>query len=124
MGLEPRNVAASSGDAEFFGNFDDGRISFLMRARGAIRADFHARVHDFARQGFGVGIGARTGAGQADVHGVDAERFHQVQDFDFFADGGIVDRRILQAVAEGFVIEHDAAAGEEFRRPRRCSSRR
>ena len=40
---------------------------------------------DFASEGFGVGVSARAGAGQADIHCVDAQRFHQVQDFDFFA---------------------------------------
>ena len=62
-------------------------------------------VDDFARERFGVSIGARSGAGQADIYGVNAERFHQMQDFDFFADAGIADGGILQAVAESFVIE-------------------
>ena len=100
--------------AHFFRNFDDGLDVVLVRARGAIRANFHARLNDFARESFGVRVGARTGAGETDIHRVDAERFHQVQDFDFLGDAGIVDRRILQAVAKGFVIEHHAAAGGNF----------
>ena len=100
--------------ADFFGNFDDGLDVVLMGARRAVRADFHARVDNFARESFGVRISARAGAGQADIYGVNAERFHQVQDFDFFTDAGVVDGRILQAVAESFIVEHHAAAGGNF----------
>ena len=101
--------------ADFFGNFDDGLDVVLMGARRAIRANLHARVDNFARQRFGVRISARAGARQADIHGVNAERFHQVQDFDFFTDAGIVDGRILQAVAQRFIVEHHAATGGNFR---------
>src|SRR5580692_2176385 len=102
------------GAANFFGNFDDGLNVVLQGPRGAVGADFHARGDDFAREGFGVGVGARTGARQADIYCVNAERFHQVQDFDFFGDAGIADGGILQAVAEGFVIQGDAARGGDF----------
>ena len=85
-----------------------------MRARGAVRANLHARLNNFAREGFGVRIGARPCAGEADIHGVDSERFHQVKDFDFLGDARIVNRRILQAVAKGLVIQHHAAAGGDF----------
>ncbi len=54
--------------------------------------------------------GAGTGAGEADVQRIDAERFHEVQDFDFFFDAGVVDGGILQAVAERFVIQQNACA--------------
>ena len=102
------------GHAHALGNFDDGLDVVLVRARGAVGADLHARGYDFAGEGFSVGVGARAGAGQADIHGVDAERFHQVKDFDFFGDGGIVDRRVLQTVTEGFVVEHDATIDGDF----------
>ena len=49
--------------------------------------------------------GARAGAGQAEVERVDAESFHQMEDFDFFSDRGIADGWGLQAVAESFVVE-------------------
>ena len=48
--------------------------------------------------------GARAGSRKADVERIDAERFHQVEDFDFFFDAGIVDARILQTVAKSLVI--------------------
>ena len=97
------------GHADVFGNFDDGADVVLVSAGGAVRTNFHFGGNDFAGEGFGVGIGAGAGAGQADIYGVDAERFHEVEDFDFFGDGGIVDGGILQAVAEGFIVERDPA---------------
>ncbi len=95
-------------------NFDDGSNVFFMRARGAVRPNLHARADNFASQGFGVGVSARAGAGQADIHRVDAERFHQVQDFDFLLDAGILDGGILQAIAQSFVVQRDAPAGRNF----------
>jgi hypothetical protein len=79
------------GPADFFGNFDDGLDVVLVGAGGGVRTNFHFRGNDFAGERFGVGVGAGAGAGQADIHGVDAERFHEVEDFDFFGDRGIVD---------------------------------
>ena len=91
-----------------------GLMSFLWRARRAVRANFHFGLNDFARESFGVRISARARARKADIHGVDSERLHQVKDFDFLGDARIVDRRILKAVAKGFVIQHYAAAGGDF----------
>ena len=91
-----------------------GLMSFLCVRAAQLGRIFMREVDDFAGERFGVGIGARTGAGQADIDGVNAERFHQVEDFDFFADAGIVDGGILEAVAKGFVVEHHAAAGGDF----------
>ena len=82
-----------------------GRMSFSMSAGGAVGADLHFVGDDFAGEGFDVFDGARAGAGQAEVERVDAESFHQVEDFDFPGDGGIADGWGLQAVAEGFVVE-------------------
>ena len=62
-----------------------GWMSFLCVRAAQLGRIFMRDVNDFAREGFGVRIGAGAGAGQADVHGLDAQRFHQVQDFDFFA---------------------------------------
>ena len=97
MGLEPRKVAASMAMPTRCGNFDDGADVGFDRSRGAVGANLHAVGGDFAGQGFGVRDGARAGARESDVEGVDAERFHQVQDFDFFFDAGIVDGGILQS---------------------------
>jgi len=68
---------------------------------------------DFAGQGLGVRGGARACAREADVEGVDAQRFHQVKQLNFFFDGGVVNGRILQTVAESFVVEQDAGAGRD-----------
>src|ERR1700690_2645948 len=113
MGLEPRKVAASSFSPTFSEISMIGRMSFFW-ARGAVRTDLHARGYDFAGERFCVGIGAGAGAGQADIYRVDAEGFHQVQDFDFLLDGGIVDGGILEAVAKGLVVQRDAAARGNF----------
>ena len=113
MGLEPRNVAASMSDAYALGNFDDGADVGFDGAGGAVGANLHAVRGDFAGERFGVFDGAGTGAGETDVHGIDAEGFHEVEDFDFFFDAGVVDGGILQTVAEGFVIEEDASAGRD-----------
>jgi len=104
------------GDAHALGDFDDGTDVVFVGARGAVGLDLHAVGGDFAGQGFRVGSSARASAGKADVQRVDAEGFHQVQDFNFFLDRGIVHGRVLQAVAEGFVIQKDARAGWDCRR--------
>ena len=92
------------GDAYALGNFGDGADVVFVGARGAVWFYAHAMGGDFASEGFGVGGGAGARAGEADVNGVDAERFHQVQDLDFFGDGGVGDGGILQAVAQSFVV--------------------
>jgi hypothetical protein len=33
-----------------------------------------------------------------------------MEDLDFFFDGGVVDRRILKTVAEGFIVDQDFRA--------------
>ena len=97
------------------GNFGDGANVGFDRSRGAVRFDLHALGDDFAGEGFGVLDGARAGTGQSDVERIDAQRFHQVQDFDFFFDAGIVYARILQAVAKRFIVQQDARAGSDER---------
>ncbi len=91
-----------------------GLMSFLWVRAAALGRIFILARNDFAGEGFGIGVGPGAGAGQADIYGVDAEGFHQVQDFDFFGDRRIVDGGILQAVAESFVVEGDAAVGGDF----------
>src|SRR4029077_7687921 len=92
------------GDADALGDFGDGANVGFDGARGGVGANLHAIGGDFASEGFGVGNGAGTGAGKADVQRFDAQRFHEVEDFDFFFDAGVVHGGILQAVAEGFVV--------------------
>ncbi len=104
------------GDSHALRDFDDGADVVFHGACGAIRPNLHPRRGNFARQGLRVGKDAGTCPGEADVHRVDAEGFHQVENFDFFFDAGVVDRGILQAVAQGFVIQEDARAGGDLRR--------
>ena len=75
-----------------------------MRARGAVGLNLHAVRGDFASQRFGVRKGARPGARQSNIDGVDSKGFHQVQDFDLFFDAGVEHGRILQTVAQRFII--------------------
>src|SRR6266481_93932 len=105
-----------NGDADALGNLDDGADVTFHGASGAIRANLHPRGGNLAREGFGVGKGAGACAGESDVQRVDAKGFHQVENFDFLFDCGVVDRRVLQAVAQGFVIQENARAGGNLRR--------
>ena len=89
-----------------------------MRPRGAVGSDAHAVGGDFAGKRFGIGERARARTGKANVNGIDAERLHKMQDFDFVFDAGVGNRRILKAVAKRFVIEHDARARRNLRRRR------
>src|SRR5258708_7918072 len=54
-------------------------------------------------------------AGKPDVHGLDAEGFHQMEDLDFLFDGWIVYGGILQAVAQSLVVKRHASAGRKLR---------
>ena len=76
------------------------------RACGTIGPHLEPGIDDFPRQALDVPHHVRPGAGQADIGGVDAERVDQMKDLDFLRDGGRADRRRLQAVAQGFVIQH------------------
>src|SRR5690242_14805153 len=85
-------------------NFHDGTNVIFNRARSTIGLDAHAICGDFAGERFGVFVGAGASARKADVDGIEAERFHEVKDFNFFSDRRVVDGRVLQTVAERFVI--------------------
>jgi len=77
-------------------NFSDGAECRLRRWRAAALGANLMRLVAISRaRGFGVFYGAGAGAGETDVERVDAERFHQVEDFDFFFDAGIVDGGIF-----------------------------
>src|SRR6267378_1618258 len=103
------------GDSHALRNFSDGPNVGFDGASGGVGANLHAIGGDFAGEGFGVFYGAGAGAGETDVERVDAERFHQVEDFDFFFDAGIVDGGILQAVAQSFVVQQHARAWRDKR---------
>ncbi len=87
-----------------------------MRSRGAVGLDLHPVRGDFAGQCLGVRRGARPGAGQTDIDRVDSQGFHQMQDRDLFFDAGVEDGRILQTIAQGFVIHQHARARRNRRR--------
>src|ERR1700722_6614441 len=81
-----------------------------MRTGGAVGLDAHALVGNFAGERLGVGGGARTGSGKADIHGFDAEGLHQMENLYFIGDRRIGDRGILQSVAQRFVIKQNASS--------------
>ena len=87
-----------------------------MRSRRAVGLDLHAVRGNFAGERFGVRVGTQPGPRKTDIDGVNSQGFHQMQDFDFFFDIGIEDGRILQTVAQRFVIQQDARTGRNRRR--------
>ncbi len=83
-----------------------------VRAAQLGRIVSFARTISWARRGHRRDD-VRSGARQADVGGVDAERLHQVQDADLLVDRRALDRRRLQAVAQRLVVDlHAPRAGE------------
>jgi hypothetical protein len=56
--------------------------------------------------------GALAGSGEADVGLVDAEIFHQVEDLELVLDRRVLDRRVLQAVAQ-CLVEERVSLGDE-----------
>src|SRR5216683_2754481 len=104
------------GDPGALGDFHDGADVVFVSARRAIGFNLHPVRGDLAGQSFGVSESTRTGAGKTDVDGVDSQRFHEMQDFDFFLDTRVEDGRVLQAVAQGFIIQGDARTSRDLRR--------
>ncbi len=77
------------------------------RAAGAVRrGSASLLIGDLAAEPLHRLALARSGTGQADVGGLDAQAVHQVEDLDLDLDRRIEDRRALQAVAQRLVIEH------------------
>jgi hypothetical protein len=66
-GAGPKECGRLDCHADTFGDFDDGLYIILVRARRAVGRNIHARVEDFTRQGFRIGKGASTRAGEADI---------------------------------------------------------
>jgi hypothetical protein len=79
----------------------------LSSVRGAVRADRQLGVADLLGEPGDVGDDVRSRAGQTDVGGVDAEPVHQVEDADLVRDRRAPDRRRLESVTEGLVVEAD-----------------
>ena len=106
IGLDPRKVRLRWRCPHAAKFRRSARMSLLVRARGAIRMRIFIRELMISRASASVSANARGPApGKPDVHGLDSQRFHQMQDFDFFVDGGIANRGVLQAVAQGLVID-------------------
>jgi hypothetical protein len=82
-----------------------------VRPGGAVRRDLHFVGNDFARQRGDVFDRARTGSGQPKVERVDAERLHQVEDFDLLFNGRVADGGRLQPVAQGFIGQRTGPGG-------------
>src|SRR5207249_4692552 len=74
-------------------------------SRSAIWTDFQTASCNLLRESQRIGIGARAGAGQSDIEHLDTQLFHKVEKLDLVFDGGIRNRRRLQAVAERFIVQ-------------------
>src|SRR5206468_10015002 len=93
----------------------DNRLDVLDHgAGGTVRADPQTTADDVAAERGDVRDGARAGARQPDVGGVDPQAIHRLQDGDLGRDGRIDDAGALQPVAQRLVVEHDAE--RRFRR--------
>ncbi len=97
-------------------NLCDGANVVLVRARGAVGANLHPALNNFAGQRLNVLDRALSGAGKTKIERVDAKRFHQMQDFDFLFNRRIANRGRLQAITQGFVIQLDRARRQHFMR--------
>ena len=95
----------------------------LHGARGAVGGERELLLGDLAREVERVGARARAGAGEADVGGGDAERDHQVEQRLLVLDGGIGDRRTLQAIAQRLIVRAPRGRRSNRRRRGRRSSR-
>ena len=85
-----------------------------MGSRRTVGLDLQPVRGDFAGQRFGVRKSPRPCARQSDIDRINSQRFHQMKDFDLFFDAGVEDRRILQTVAQGFVIQEDARSWRDL----------
>ena len=89
----PQKCGGFNGQADTLRDVRDGANVGFDGARGAVWLDLQPLGDDFACERFHVLYGARPCARQTDVERIDAQRFHQVKDFDFFGDAGIVHAR-------------------------------
>ena len=95
------------GNPGALGNLRDGADVVLVCARGSVGPDLHAAPGNFLSQAQRVLKRPRTGTGKPDVHRLDAQSLHEVEDFQFVFDRRVFDRGILEAVAKGLVGEGD-----------------
>src|SRR5438552_7751982 len=87
-----------------------------MCASGAVGADIHLVLRNLARQGLYMLDSSWTSARKTQVERVDPQRLHQMQYFEFLLNGWITNRGRLQAIAQGFVIQLNRAAGNKLPR--------
>jgi hypothetical protein len=95
-----RDLDGQSGFLHDLGN--RANIVF-MRARGAVGANLHLVRDDLARQRGHVLDRARARSRQPKIERVNAERLHQMKDFDLLLDGRIANRGRLQSIAQRFI---------------------
>src|ERR1019366_6627971 len=95
-----------------YAEYLDRRDVAHHRATGRRDLDVHLAVDDLLAHGKDVVERALAAPGQADVHLVDAEVLHEVEDAEFVFDAGILDAGVLQAVAEGLVEQREALRDE------------
>ena len=91
--------------AGFLHDLGDRANIIFVGARRAIRLNLHLVRDDLARQRGDGFHGARTCSRQSEVEGVEAQRFHQMKDFNLFCNGRIAHRRRLQTVTQALVVE-------------------
>src|SRR6185295_2178873 len=87
-----------------------------MCTRGAVGSDFQFLVCNLACESFDASRMCSTRARQTDVSGIDAERFHQMKQFEFLFDWRLANGWRLQTVAQGFVIDADVTIWRGERR--------
>jgi hypothetical protein len=85
-----------------------------MRARRAVGANLHLVRDDLSRQRRNMLDRSWPCTGQSEIERVDAQRFHEMKDFNFLGDRWIAHGRRLQSIAKTFIIEQH--------RPRRLQS--
>ena len=87
-----------------------------MRPRRAVRLDLHLIGDNLARQrSHGLDC-PRARSRQAQIERVDSQRLHQMQDFNFFRNGGIAYRGRLQPIAQALIIEQHGPRRQQARR--------
>ena len=84
-----------------------------MSASRAVCANRQLVLNDLTRERSHVLDRARAGARQPEIGGMNAESFHQVQNFDLVCDRRIAHRGRLQTIAQSLVIQHHAPGGPQ-----------
>src|SRR5262249_18014359 len=95
-------------DPDPLGDLDDRDDVGRDGSRRAVGADLETTFDDLPRQTRDVLDDVRPGPGQSDVDRIDAELVHHVEEGELAVDRGTLDRRRLEAVGEGFVVQLDS----------------